>query len=81
MTWQRIIRDAANRRFARTGDCGPFALARRELAELCSEILGSKVDASEWDGPGFVRVQARVPVPELKMQIFVDEWREDDRQR
>lgn len=72
MTWQSVIQDAARRRFARNGDCGPFRLARADLAGLCSEIARVQISPGEWDD--FVRVQARVPVPDLQMCIVVDEW-------
>lgn len=74
MTWTAIIRDAALRRFARNGDCGPFQLVRADLAALCSEIAKTPISPKDWDGRGFVQVQARVPVPDLKMCICVDEW-------
>ena len=73
MTWQAIIRQAAMTRFAKTGLCDPFRLARRELFALLHEVA-PEFSLDDADQPGFVRVQVRVYVPELQMQIVVDEW-------
>jgi hypothetical protein len=72
MNWSAIIQSAASTRFAKTGSCDPFLLAKGDLYALCRELGG--VDPVEYEGQGFLRVQARVFVPELKMQILVDEW-------
>jgi hypothetical protein len=71
MTWQAIIQNAASTRFAKTGSCDPFLLAKRDLEALCEELTGIKLETG---GVDYVRVQARVFCPDLKMQIMVDEW-------
>jgi hypothetical protein len=72
--WQSVIRTAANNRFAKTGSCDPFLLARFDLLSLCREIGLSGPDVDLKDLGDFIRVQARVYVPELQMQILVDQW-------
>lgn len=71
--WEPIIRAAALTRFYKTGSCDPFLLARPDLVSLICEVDRS-LDPEMFGGPGFVRVQVRVYVPELRMQIMVDEW-------
>jgi hypothetical protein len=79
VTWHDIIRDAAVRRFYKTGLADPFLLAHRDLMALCAEVSGTpfralsphNVRARE---AGYLRIQVRVYVPELKMQVMVDEW-------
>lgn len=73
MTWQDIIRSAAVRRFNKTGLCDPFQLARRDLLALMGEVAPEFRNIDD-DRRGFLRVQVRVYVPELNMQIMVDEW-------
>lgn len=75
--WQNIIRQAAWQRFCKTGDCGAFQLAQRDLFELCRQVSG--LDPAEYACNGFVRVQARVHVPELRMQVMVDLWEGNER--
>ncbi len=72
MTWQRIIATAASQRFAKTGSVEPFRLARRDLLALCEELCGAKLNPEA--NEAFVQIQARVYVPDLKIQVFVDEW-------
>ncbi len=71
MTWQAIIREAARTRFDKTGLCDPFLLVAKDLAALAREV--SSLDM-KFGGADFVRVQVRVYVPEINMQIVVDEW-------
>lgn len=71
MTWQPIIQRAAYAVFCRTGGVCDFKLARRELVQLCGEISGAPVELPK---EGFLRLQARVYVPELALQVLVDEW-------
>lgn len=73
MTWQDIIRSAAVRRFHRTGLCDPFRLVRADLVRLMCEIEPA-FNPSELTNQDIFRVQVRVYVPELNMQIMVDEW-------
>lgn len=72
VTWVSVIQQAARHRFARNGDCGPFLLKRVDLAALVVEISGVSLNVAEWGQ--YIRVQAQVPVPDLKMCICVDEW-------
>ncbi len=74
MTWSSIIQSAASTRFAKTGSCDPFLLAKRDLEALCEELTGIKLKAG---GVDYVRVQARVYVADLKMQMLVDEWTQE----
>jgi hypothetical protein len=73
VTWQALIRQAAVQRFHKTGLCDPFQLAHGDLLRLVGEIGGMPHDLLSCHG--YVQLQARVYVPELKMQILVDEWR------
>ena len=74
MTWQAIIREAAYARFCKTGDCEAFRLKRPDLVALCSEVM-SPPEMLAVDGTrDWIRIQVRVYVPQLKMQIMVDEW-------
>ena len=75
--WQQIIRQAAYQRFCKTGDCGPFQLSRRDLVALCLQVSGVKLKREYFDT--IVRVQARVYVPELQMQVNVDLWEGNER--
>ena len=70
--WESVIRTAAVQRFNKTGDAGPFLLARRDLYALCRELGGLPPETFSVDG--FLKTQARVYVPELSMQVVVDEW-------
>lgn len=76
MTWQDIIRSAAVRRFNRTGLCDPFYLVRADMVRLLAEVTGWTVPEREamLQCEGYLRLQVRVYVPELNMQIMVDEW-------
>jgi hypothetical protein len=75
--WQDIIRRAAYARYSRTADAhSPFLLARGDLYELMRQAADwtvqdfNRMAATE----GILRVQVRVYVPELGLQIMVDEW-------
>lgn len=72
--WEPIIQAAALTRFYRTGSCDPFLLARADLVALMCEVSGWTRPDIEQASPGFIRIQVRVHVPELRMQILVDEW-------
>ncbi len=79
MTWQAIIREAARTRFDKTGRCDPFLLAHRDLLALCAEVSPMTLRALPPNNvaareAGFLRIQVRVYVPEIQMQIVVDEW-------
>jgi hypothetical protein len=74
VTWSAIIQQAATTRFAKTGSCDPFLLAKRDLEALCEELTGIKLKTG---GVDYVRVQARVYVAELRMQLLVDEWTQE----
>jgi len=76
MNWQALIRSAAVARFYKTGLCDPFKLARGDLLRLLAEVTGWTPRDRDMmlRGEGFLRLQVRVYVPELQMQIMVDEW-------
>ena len=77
--WQAIIREAARTRFYRNGDAEtPFLLARADMIALVREIdpvLFARASPNAKVTPdGYLRIQARVYVSELQMQVMVDEW-------
>lgn len=73
--WQAVIRAAAVTGFSKTGLALDFRLARGDLMTLCREVANlPRAVPDDWRGEGFLRIQVRVFVPELEMQVTVDEW-------